>query len=96
MLRPSQDELLPGLRVLPTESPAELAEPRITDTEMVTHLVDDRPSNLLDDLGFARADRADGTPVQVQEADWATVVLNRDGHVVHELEPVVAGRCCDT
>src|SRR5665647_1425195 len=28
----------------------------------MTHLVNDRPPNLLDDLGIAVADRADGTP----------------------------------
>jgi integrase len=49
--------------MLPADSPSELAQPRVADPEVMTHLVNDRPPNLLDDLGIAVAHRADGTPV---------------------------------
>ena len=44
----------------PADSPAELAQPRVADPEVMTHLVNDRPPNLLDDLGIVVAYRADG------------------------------------
>ena len=39
--------------VLPAGSPAELAQPRVADPEVMTHLVSDRPPIMLGDLGFA-------------------------------------------
>src|SRR5664280_3536223 len=56
-------DLIADLRMGPADSPTELAQPRIADPEVMTHLVNDRPPNLLDDLGIAGAHRADGTPV---------------------------------
>src|SRR6478736_4424380 len=47
----------------PADSPTERAQPRVTDPEVVTNLVNDRPPNLLDHLGVALAHRADGAPV---------------------------------
>jgi hypothetical protein len=41
----------------PADSPTELAQPRVADPEVITHLVNDRPPNLLDDLGIAVAHR---------------------------------------
>ena len=49
--------------MLTAESPSELTKPRITDPEVMTHLVNDRPPNLLDDLPLAVAHPADGSPV---------------------------------
>ena len=54
-------ELIADLRMWPADSPTELTQPRVADPEVMTHLVNDRPPNLLDDLGIAVADRADGT-----------------------------------
>ena len=56
-------ELIADLRMWPVDSPTELAQPRVADPEVMTHLVNDRPPNLLDDLGIAVAHRADGTLV---------------------------------
>ena len=56
-------ELIADLRMWPADSPTELEQPRVADPEVMTHLVNDRPPNLLDDLGIAVAHRADGTPV---------------------------------
>ena len=56
-------ELIADLRMWPADSPTELAQPRVADPEVMTHLVNDRPPNLLDDLRIAVAHRADGTPV---------------------------------
>ena len=52
-----------GLSIWPADSPTELAQPRVTDPEVMTHLVNDRPPNLLDDLGIAVAHSADGMPI---------------------------------
>src|SRR5450759_1442770 len=50
-------ELIADLRMWPADSPTELAQPRVADPEVMTHLVNDRPPNLLDDLGIAVAHR---------------------------------------
>ena len=44
---------------LPGDSPAQLVQPGVADAEVVTHLVHDGPSHLLDNLGLGTAMRAD-------------------------------------
>jgi hypothetical protein len=49
--------------MLTADSPSELSRPGLVDSEVMTHLVNDRSPNLLDDLGLAVAHPADGSPV---------------------------------
>jgi hypothetical protein len=49
--------LIAEMRMWPADSPAELAQPRVADPEVMTYLVNDRPPNPLDDLGIAVAQR---------------------------------------
>ncbi|NMM24602.1 MAG: hypothetical protein HHJ11_14140 [Phycicoccus sp.] len=46
-------ELIADLRMWPADSPTELAQPSVADPEVMTHPLNDRPPNLLDDLGIA-------------------------------------------
>src|SRR5450631_1420593 len=86
-------ELIAVLRMWPAESPTELAQPRVDDPEVMTHLVNDRPPNLLDDLGIAVAHRADGTPVDRDPVRQGTGVERRPTRQWHSLvEPQEAGR----
>src|SRR5450631_3032693 len=77
----------------PADSPTELAQPRVADPEVMTHLVNDRPPNLLDDLGIAAAHRADGTPVDRDPVRQGAGVERRPTRQWHPLvEPQEAGR----
>ena len=58
-------------QMLTAESPSEFAQPGVVDSEVMTHLVNDRPPNLLDDLGLAVAHTPDGTPVD-RDPVWRT------------------------
>ena len=44
----------------PRDSPSELAQSRVADAEVMTHLVNDRTPYLLDDISLAGAHRTDG------------------------------------
>src|SRR5664279_5248125 len=86
-------ELIADLRMWPADSPTELAQPRVADPEVMTHLVNDRPPNLLDDLGIAVAHRADGTPVDRDPVRQGAGVERRPTRQWHSLvEPQEAGR----
>src|ERR1035437_195736 len=79
--------------MVPADSPTELAQPRVADPEVMTHLVNDRPPNLLDDLGIAVAHRADGTPVDRDPVRQDAGVERRPTRQRHSLvEPQQAGR----
>src|SRR5659263_372606 len=85
-------ELIADLRMWPADSPTELAQPRVADPEVMTHLVNDRPPNLLDDLGIAVAHRADGTPVDRDPVRQGAGVERRPTRQWHSLvEPQEAG-----
>jgi len=49
--------------MLTADLASELAQPGVVDSEVMTHLVNDHPPNLLDDLPLAVAHPADGSPV---------------------------------
>src|SRR5450759_616890 len=86
-------ELIADLRMWPADSPTELAQPRVADPEVMTHLVNDRPPNLVDDLGIAVAHRADGTPVDRDPVRQGAGVERRPARQWHSLvEPQEAGR----
>src|SRR5450759_1275567 len=86
-------ELIADLRMWPADSPTELAQPRVADPEVMTHLVNDRPSNLLDDLGIAVAHRAYCTPVDREPVRQGAGVERRPTRQWHSLvEPQEAGR----
>src|SRR5450631_2654189 len=86
-------ELIADLRMWPADSPTELAQPRVADPEVMTNLVNDRPPNLLDDLGIAVAHRADGTPVDRDPVRQGAGVERRPTRQWHPLvEPQEAGR----
>src|SRR4029079_8771378 len=90
------------------DSPAELAQPRVADAEVMPHLVDDRAPHLLDHVRLAVTDRTDGTAVdrdpvgegagverrtpgqrnslvEPEQTPRPVLVLDRDGHVAHQL-----------
>ena len=57
--------------MLTADLPSELAQPGVVASEVLTHLVNDRPPNLLDDLPFAVAQPAHGSPVD-RDPVWRT------------------------
>ena len=56
------------------DSPTELAQPCVADPEVMTHLVNDRPPNLLDDLGISVTQFTLACCV----AAWSAVLTLRD------------------
>jgi hypothetical protein len=63
----------------------ELAQPGVPDPEVVAHLVDDGPSDLLDDLGVGGAHRADGLPVDRDPVGQGAGVVPRTAGQGHSL-----------
>ena len=74
-------------------SPAELAQPRVADPEVVAHLVHHRAAYLLDDRGLVPADRADGPAVNGDPVGQdAAVRRPAPGQRNAPVEPEQAGR----
>ena len=76
----------------PADSPTELAQPRVADPEVMTHLVNHCLPNLVDDLGIAVAHRADGTPVDRDPVRQGAGLERRPTRQGHSLVRASGGR----